>query len=1363
MAAREILETPAGASKLAENQTARSARMRHLLLVLGVHRSGTSALTGVLSELGVALGDALLPPSEANPKGFFENREVVYAQEGLLAELGSAWHDPRPLPADWLSRPAAAAARGTLASLVAALLAASDVAAIKDPRSSRLLPLWADVAADVGVGAAAVVMVRHPDEVAASLHRRDGMSTLRGHLLWIRYLLEAERGSRGLPRVFVAYEDLLSDWRGQIARISQALGVPLSPPAESAAESVDRFLDASLRNHDAGGRRAPLASPAAKLALVLYEVLMRCVSDPAADLSADFDAIAGELDSLEIGYFDAVADSLAVEVPTRVEAELERLGVDQARAEAMAQLVALRELWRPAALQVAAGECKLYYRSELGGFHEGFSVLATPEHVQGELRARFVLPAGCAMDYVRIDPDHVPGAYSVLGLSIDGEEVADLAARLRSVNEVALPAGGAGEVVRFASSGDDPYFELDVRGTIGATGRAGAVVVELRFRRETVASEIGVQTRREQHELRSLLETLQSRLESVAVHSEVLQGRLESAAADVAELRATQMEIDSATRALLEADRLGERQRLALLEASRVRHESVIAELAVVRAQQERLLAWAERRSPRYWWRRLRLGALWRAKPWSTAGLPVLPLDNVQRIDTPGGCRAWQAETHDPQFLIGGASFSLPGGWYLLEAQVQVLDGQIITPCLYPDYGRGVSESERLFLPEPDRDGRVRGLVRFKEPIVSLRFDPSVRAARFTLDGVRLRGLGRLGAFAEIARRLTASQGSWRDALDELRPALQAATAGRVREAGDLAYARYVEDVRGSCIDYPSWAAKFDTLSEADVARLRVAAESLPVRPLLSVVMPVYQTPEKWLRRCIDSVLDQAYGHWELCIADDASPSPHVRRVLTEYMRRDPRIKVAFRAENGHISAASNSALELAAGEFIVLLDHDDELPPHALYEVAKAIGEHPEWKIIYSDEDKIDEKGRRFGPYFKPDWNYELLLSQNCVCHLGVYHAGLVAEVGGFRVGLEGSQDWDLALRCAERLEGRQIGHIPKVLYHWRAISGSTALAVDEKSYATRAGRRAVSEHLERIGTEAEVEVVHTGYLRVRRALPSPVPRVSLIIPTRDRVDLLRMCVQSILEKTEYPDYEVIIVDNQSSEQATLDYFASLSRVPNVRVLHYDAPFNYSAINNFAAAAATGDIIGLINNDIEVISPAWMAEMATQAARPEIGAVGALLLYPNDTVQHAGVYLGIGGVAGHAHVGLPVGMIDGRTGLAQEISAVTAACLFVRREVFEEVGGLDQKLEVAFNDVDFCLRVRAAGYRNLWTPFARLYHHESASRGYEDTPEKVARFRREEDFLKARWGESLLNDPAYNPNLSLDTGPFELAFPPRG
>lgn len=753
----------------------------------------------------------------------------------------------------------------------------------------------------------------------------------------------------------------------------------------------------------------------------------------------------------------------------------------------------------------------------------------------------------------------------------------------------------------------------------------------------------------------------------------------------------------------------------------------------------------------------------------SSGSLLFEALGNIEEVADVPGRSSWRAVTEDPQLLLTKPDVRhrpWSGGWYLLTVRATATSGEILAPCLYPDFGAGRSELDRIHLPEPDADGWIRAIVRLKSDATSLRFDPTIRAALFMLEDGAIRKLGRAEALVRMAVAIGKSphKKPQDGFLSILLDFVWHACAGRTREGGERVYDHYVGTCAAPSLGYGEWVRRFDMLKLGGHAELRKQADGLVRKPLISIVMPVYKTPEEWLRRCIDSVLAQAYPHWELCIADDASPAPHVRRVLLEYMRRDARIRVVFRNTNGHIAAASNSALKIANGEYVALLDHDDELPPHALLEVAKAIQAHPEWKLIYSDEDKIDEEGRRFNPYFKPDWNYELFLSQNCICHLGVYHAELIAQVGGFRAGLDGSQDWDLALRCIERLCPQEIGHIPKVLYHWRAIAGSTALGVAQKDYACNAGWRAVTDHLQRTGVEARVEVADNGYMNVRRQLPAPAPKVSLVIPTRDKVELLRMCIQSILEKTDYPDYEILIVDNQSEERATLDYFAELASQPRVKVLRYNAPFNYSAINNFAVAAATGSIIGLVNNDIEVISPDWMGEMASQAVRPEIGAVGVMLLYPDGTIQHAGVILGIGGIAGHAYVGLPVETQGtcGRARLAQEMSAVTAACLFVRKAVFDEVGGLDERLSVAFNDIDFCLRVRAGGYRNLWTPYARLYHHESASRGYEDTPEKLARFKREVDFMRSRWGESLLRDPAYNPNLSLDTCHFDLAFPPR-
>jgi glycosyltransferase involved in cell wall biosynthesis/SAM-dependent methyltransferase len=566
---------------------------------------------------------------------------------------------------------------------------------------------------------------------------------------------------------------------------------------------------------------------------------------------------------------------------------------------------------------------------------------------------------------------------------------------------------------------------------------------------------------------------------------------------------------------------------------------------------------------------------------------------------------------------------------------------------------------------------------------------------------------------------------------------------------------------------YNHWAESYDTLNDEDRAAIRNDIHRLSYRPLFSIIMPTYNTAAEYLRRAIDSVRRQLYAEWELCIADDSSSDPHVRQILEEYREKDSRIKVLYRRENGHISVASNSSLDMASGQFVALLDHDDELAEHALYLVAAKLNDFPQADLIYSDEDKLDSNGKRYDPYFKPDWNPDLFLSQNYISHLGVYRTSLVREIGGFRLGYEGAQDWDLAMRVVERIPSSHIQHIPFILYHWRAIPGSAALGMEQKNYAGEAQRKTLAMHFERIGQEISITPSAGVFWRVHYPISEPPPLVSLVMPTRDGFAVLRRCVESIYRKTTGPKFELIIVDNQSEDPLTLRFLAQLQKEHGAKILRYDSEFNYAAINNFAVRHATGEIIGLINNDLEVITPGWLEEMVSHAARPEIGAVGAMLYYPDDSIQHAGVILGLGGnpgVAGHFYKGQPRGYQGqaSRALLCQNLSAVTAACLLVRRQVFEEVDGFDENLAIAFNDVDLCLRIAEKGYRNLWTPYAELYHHESASRGYEDTPEKQERFKKECDYMRWRWGGLLATDPAYNPNLALDRDEFLLAFPPR-
>jgi glycosyltransferase involved in cell wall biosynthesis len=583
-------------------------------------------------------------------------------------------------------------------------------------------------------------------------------------------------------------------------------------------------------------------------------------------------------------------------------------------------------------------------------------------------------------------------------------------------------------------------------------------------------------------------------------------------------------------------------------------------------------------------------------------------------------------------------------------------------------------------------------------------------------------------------------------------PALRRAVQRRLAAAGDA--------------EYRAWISRHDTLTEADRAAIAARIPRLPPTTI-SVVMPVFNPREPWLRAAIASVETQLWPHWELCIADDASTAPHVARVLAE-AAADPRVKIVRRATNGNISAASNSALALATGKFVALLDHDDLLPDHALYRVAEEIAAHPDADLIYSDEDQLDAAGRRCEPAFKPDFDFDLLRARNFVSHLGVYRRALLLELGGMREGFEGSQDHDLALRVAERASPARIRHIPAVLYHWRQ-AGAASFSERWLARCADASRQAVADHLARTGVVAEARrhpKVPTA-VRVVRALPAPPPLVSVIVPTRDRADLLSVCARGVLRGTDYSALEFLVVDNGSREPATAALLADLSADSRVRVLRIEEKFNFAALCNRAASEARGEVLVLLNNDVEIVEPGWLRELVAHALRPEVGAVGARLLYPSGRVQHAGIVLGGGpdGVAAHLLAGAPRDAPGPGAALwlEREVGAVTGACLAVRRASYLAVGGMDEaNLPVAYNDVDLCLRLRAAGLRIVWTPFAELIHHESATRAQDTDPARAARLRRDAAFMRARWGAALLDDPFCNAHYS-PTLPFRPGAPRSG
>jgi len=648
-----------------------------------------------------------------------------------------------------------------------------------------------------------------------------------------------------------------------------------------------------------------------------------------------------------------------------------------------------------------------------------------------------------------------------------------------------------------------------------------------------------------------------------------------------------------------------------------------------------------------------------------------------------------------------------------------------------------LAERELLVERVRDLERQVAGLEADREELRLIKRSRVWRAAEVLRVFIYVR---LLGAFPPIQRRLLAL--SRRD--------------GRALAAGGA-------DVPADAIGrdphaaYRAWRERHAP-GEGGRAEARRRIAGFARRPQISLLMPVYNVDPDWLERAIDSVRGQWYENWELCIVNDCS----TRQDMLEYLGsvHDPKIKIRHLRKNKNISGATNEAARMASGEYFALMDNDDELSPDALYEMVCAVNAHDP-DLLYSDEDFIDVDGQLINPHFKPDFSVDLLLSHNYITHLLMMRRSLFEKIGGFDSGCDGAQDYDLVLRATEMTS--RIFHVPKILYHWRMSEHSTSLDADSKPAALAAAHRALEGALQRRGIEAEVldaNIPHFFRVR-RRLLDDPPALVSIVIPFRDKPELLRMCVGSILERTTYRDFEVVGVSNNSEGLSTFETMRELeARDPRVRFVEHNIPFSFSRLVNFGVSKARGRHVVLLNNDIEILSWEWLQAMLEHSQRPEVGAVGAKLYYPDNTIQHAGIVVGIGGYAGHAHKhfdGNATGYFN-RLNVVQDVSAVTGACLMVKRDLFLEAGGFDEEhFGVACNDVDFCLRLAGRGLLNVFTPYAEAYHHESLSRGYEDTPEKIARFNGEKAFFAARHAAILAaGDPYYNPNLSLDTESFD-------
>jgi O-antigen biosynthesis protein len=740
--------------------------------------------------------------------------------------------------------------------------------------------------------------------------------------------------------------------------------------------------------------------------------------------------------------------------------------------------------------------------------------------------------------------------------------------------------------------------------------------------------------------------------------------------------------------------------------------------------------------------------------------IELKPTDHVAVINESQG--EYEATGNTPSFEMIFAPALPQRGWYYLEAALVRNNGNREAGI------RADIRGESITIPIPTNlRGTVREVFYLPSNVTALHWSPTAAPGFFSQSQLLLHKITPLeSTLRRISRvlfdlwrfrsRTTATRVglTWWGAIRNLQDAYQCTATLRIK--------------RLMSNDYSAFIALNDTLKKADIRAMQKQVPQLPLRPVISLIMPVQAPIEEFFRAALDSVSGQIYPHWELLLAGDFSAVSQCSAIANEYRSKNAQVKIISVKLGANLAATFNSALELAQGEFVARINQHDQIPPQALFLLAREINKHPDADLIYTDDDNIDDTNKRLDPRFKPDWNPDMFFSYNYLANLTLYRHTRMLKLGGYRPGFEGAEGYDLSLRYLRDTPATKIRHIPRVLYHSRTTSQPLALTPsplrgegwgEGKGAAHQSGKRALSAYFEGSGITVEDGPAPNLY-HIKHPLPTQPPLVSIIIPTRDKVEILRACIESILQKTDYENWEMLVVDNQSVEPQTHTYFEQIQRDTRIKVIRYEKPFNYSAMNNYAVQFSQGEILALLNNDVEVITGEWLSEMVSHAMRPEIGAVGAKLLYSNGLVQHAGVILGIGGVAGHAHKYLK-GCDHGychRAIISQNLSAVTGACLVVRKSIYEEVGGLNEvSLAVAFNDIDFCLKLLAAGYQNIYTPYAKLYHHESISRGHNDTPEKHAVYVQELDYMKNSWGDRLKLDPAYNPNLTLEFENFFL------
>lgn len=1238
-----------------ENGSGADTAGRRALLVLGMHRSGTSAVSRVLNLLGADLPSRTLGPDASNATGYWEPPELYRIHDQMLARAGSRWDDWQLFDRSALDEYDVVGIVNALLEFHAREFGKSSLFVIKDPRICRFVPLWLEVLARFSAAPSAVIPVRHPSAVAQSLHARDGIPLAQSYLTWLRHVVDAEYATRHLPRTFIDYDSLLTDWRTQVGRMANDLGLTWPNALQDVEEAVDGFLSTELRHHAA--RHGELEGNQAVVSWIRRA-------------HAALQTLAQSNDS-----------------------EAVRREMDQIRAEFDNACLAFGEVWREGrtgfAQETFASLGLVGSRTldrQLRRLDERLNLLnAGLEDVRGRVQTS-ELPWSLLQEGVehqrqtiRLLQDRADEARRLAGLT------AETAASLESQVRQLVEDGRRRDAAATALDEKLADHQAAIQQTVAAEARrvddlAAALGAEVRL-----ADDHAQMSLRKQDALQRLIEDQSRRL--VALEAAMAAGVEQS----VEHSRtARQVEAQAAKLSRLQFSLDGAVSRIDAMAAGSIR-------------------AWFGSAGKRLWqWTRTAGRVVERAvRRFRKA---VFRASGLEAIRGSLGRRRFRRECHE---IAASGLFDAP--WYLRHyPDVAAIGIDPVEHYMRHGVGEGRCPNPlfhtRWYLEQyPDVGGTNcnpllhylrRGAAEGRDP------SPLFQTAAYLAAHPEIRGAGR----NPLAHRLEQAANTAETGMTPIGPEPR---TGSVPDCGPPS----PEGDPGAFAGDPP-------------------PTDLAFTPLVSVVVPVYDTPPALLEKMIESVERQVYRNWELCLVDDASPASHVRPIMEQAAARDPRIRVTFRPANGNISAATNTGIAMARGEFIALLDHDDELTADALFEVVRLLNDEPETDVVYSDQDKIDTEGRRSEPFHKPAWSPAYLQSVMYVGHLLVVRAAVLAETGGCDSAYDGVQDFDLMLRLGEATT--RIRHIPRILYHWRKIPGSIASDSGAKRGIVDLQRRAVQAHLERLSLPAIATTNGSAHrVRVVPAARSHEPLVSILIPSKDHPELIGPCLESLFGKTAYAAFEVLVGDNETTDPQAL---VILDKYPVTRV-PLPGPFRFAAFNNRMAEHSRGEYLLLLNNDTEIVDPKWLDTLLLYAEQDNVGAVGPLLLYGDGTVQHAGVILGPRGTADHVMRGFP-GDSDGYAGslqAAREVTAVTGACLLVRRDHYLACGGLNETFGRHYEDVDFCLRLRRLGLRNVFVGSTRLVHHESKSRGsYYDLTDRM--------LLLDHWEPWIVRgDPYYN------------------